>query len=82
MKKTFGLPATPSCRVVYIKDGVSYAGVLNPTPKSNDELQRRMLERHIAVSQIDRLEPIQPRADFQHNHPAAYQLSQYQKISD
>jgi hypothetical protein len=78
----FGLPATPSCRVIYNKGGVSYAGVLNPTPKSNDELQRRLLDRKVGISQVDRLEPIEPRGDLQHNHPAAYQMSQYQKISD
>jgi hypothetical protein len=82
MKKTFELPATPSCRVIYLKDGVSYAGVLNPTPKSNDELQQRMLVRHIGMGQIETLEPIQPPRDLQRNDPAVHQMSKYMRISD
>ncbi len=77
----FEMPATPSCRVIYVKDGVSYAGVLNPTPKDNHELQRRLLDRKIGMSQVQELEPIQPRGDFQYGDPAMNQLNRFVKSS-
>ena len=82
MKHLFEIPTTPSCRVVYIRDGVTYAGVLNPSPKDNNELQRQMLERKVGMSQVQRLEPIQPPKDFVHNDPATHQVARYMSLSD
>lgn len=80
--KTFDIPSTPSCRVVYVKDGTTYAGVLNPSPKSNSELQARMLERKVGMSRVQRLEPIQPPKDFHRNDPAGHQVTKYLALSD
>ena len=76
MHKLFDLPTTPTCKVIYVKDDVTYAGIVK-TPTSNDGLQALMLERKIGMSQVQRLEPIQPRGDLQHNHPAMNQMARY-----
>lgn len=74
--KTFALPSTPTCKVVYIKDGTTYAGVIS-TPKTNHDLQTTLLSRQIEMAQVQRLEPIQPRGDLQWGHPASNQLDKY-----
>ncbi len=74
---TFNIPGTPTCKVVYDRDGATYSGVLNPTPKDNNELQRRMLDRKVGMSQVKGIEPIWPQKELQRNHPAQHKLAQY-----
>lgn len=80
--KSFDIPGTPTCKVVYVRDGATYSGVLSPTPKDNNELQRRMLDRKVGMSQVERLEPIQPRKDMHRPDPAQHRMARYMSISD
>lgn len=79
--KLFDIPSTPTCKVVYIRDGVTYSGVLNPTPKDNHDLQRKMLDRKVGMSQVQWLEPIQPRQDVHRPDPAQHRMAQYMAFS-
>ncbi len=79
--KTFDLPATPTCRVVYIKDGVTYAGVIQ-TPSDNHQLQAVMLGRKVGMSQVERVEPIQPVKEIQRGHPAQHRIAEYMSYRD
>ena len=74
--KTFDLPETPKCKVMYIKDTVLYSTVIT-TPHSNDELQRVMLTRQVGMSQVQGLEPIQPPRELHRPHPAQHRMVQY-----
>ena len=55
--RTFTLPRTDKCRVVYERSGVNYGKII-PTPVSNDALQVAMLQHGIALRQIQRVEPV------------------------
>jgi hypothetical protein len=76
MKVAFAIPETPTIRVIYTKSGTNYAGII-ANPKSTDGLVAAMLTRQVGVSQIVRLEPIQPRQEFHRGHPAAQRLARY-----
>lgn len=76
MKSAFTFPTTPMCRVVYTRQGVNYAAVI-PTPVNTDGLVSAMLTRQAGLSQIARIEPIQPRQEVSHVHPAAATLARY-----
>ena len=76
MNKTFTLPTTPTCRVAYLRDGTLYGAVIK-TPRSNAELQVVMLARKVGMSNIERVEPIQPLQDIHRPHPALRKLTQY-----
>lgn len=79
--KTLILPNTPMCRVVYHRTGTNYGAVI-PTPKSTSELQIVMLARQVGVSQIQRLEPIQPLKPLNRPHPANHNLVKYTTIAE
>jgi len=81
MKVAFTLPSTPSCRVLYVRDGVTYAAVLS-TPRSCDELLITMLNRKVGVSQIKDVQPIQPLAPLKRQHPAEHRMAQYASAAD
>lgn len=76
MKLAFTLPETPTLRVIYTKSGTNYSAVI-PNPRTADGLLTTMLARHVGSSQIVRLEPIQPRSDFQRMDPASRQWAKY-----
>jgi hypothetical protein len=76
MKITFAIPETPMVRVIYNRDGTQYGGVI-PNPKDTDGLVSSMLSRQVGVSQIVRIEPVQPRQELHHGHPAQHRLAQY-----
>jgi hypothetical protein len=81
MKTQITLPATPTCKVIYIRDGTTYFAGMK-TPNSQDILQQEMMNRKIGMNQIVRVEPIQPLQPLQRNHPAAQQMAKYMSISD
>lgn len=76
MKLAFAIPETPTIKVIYTKNGTQYGGVIT-NPKSTDGLVAAMLTRQVGVSQIVRLEPIQPRQEFHRGHPAAQRMARY-----
>jgi len=76
MKTTFDIPQTPTVKVHYRRDGVLYSTVI-VTPNSNQDLQMVMLGRYVGISQVERLEAIQPRQPLHRNHPAIHRISQY-----
>jgi hypothetical protein len=76
MKQAFAIPETPTLRVIYTKGGTNYSAVI-PNPHTADGLLTTMLTRHVGSSQIVRLEPIQPRGDFERGHPAAGRWAKY-----
>jgi len=63
MQKTFTLPATPNCKVVYVRDAVLYSATI-PTPRDNTELQAVMLGRRVGMGQIQCVNEVQPRPEF------------------
>ncbi len=76
------IPTTPKCRVVYIKDAVTYGKVM-PTPTSVSELQRTMLFSHqIPASCLVRVEPLKPLPSMERPDPAAHRLAQYATVAD
>jgi len=76
MKLAFTLPETPTLRVIYTRGGTNYSATI-PNPRTADGLLATMLARHVGSSQIVRLEPIQPRGDFERGHPAAARWAKY-----
>jgi hypothetical protein len=81
MKSTVSLPTTPTCRVIYIKDDVTYFVGLK-TPNCPSTLQQELLNRKIGMSQVIRVEPVQPLQPIQRGHPAAHRMAQYMRVSD
>ena len=81
MQVKFNLPATRTCKVVYVRNGVTYQSIIT-TPRSNDELQQIMLTRKVGVSQIQTVEPIEGLKPFVRTHPAAHRMAQYQTLAD
>ena len=81
MKVAFAIPETPTIRVIYTKSGTNYAGVIT-NPKSTNNLVAAMLTRQVEVSQIVRLEPIQPRQEFHRGHPAHNRLDKYASAAE
>jgi hypothetical protein len=74
MRNTFDLPTTPKCQVIYVRDDVRYSATI-PTPRDNTELQAVMLERHVGLSQIKVVNPVQPPPDYvYHPSPAQSQI--------
>ena len=80
MNITFQLPTTPKCKVVYVRDGTNYQGIID-TPQDNSALQVVMLKRQVGMSQIQRVEPVQPPAPLYRNHPAQHRIAKYSAIS-
>ena len=76
MKLAFTLPETPMLRVIYTKSGTNYSAVIS-NPHTADGLLTAMLARQCGSSQIIRLEPIQPRGDFEHGDPANSRWAKY-----
>ena len=76
MKAAFTFPTTPMCRVVYTRQGVNYSATI-PTPVNTDGLVSAMLTRQAGLSQIMRIDPVQPRQEFGHAHPAQHRMVQY-----
>lgn len=82
MKLAFAIPETPTIKVIYTKCGTNYSAVI-PNPKSTDGLVIAMLNtRQVGVSQITKLEPIQPRQEVYHAHPAAHRLTKYASAAE
>ena len=81
MNNKVSLPTTQTCKVIYIKDGVTYFVGLK-TPKCPDTLQQLLLDRQIGISQVLRVEPIYPPQMPQRGHPAQHQMARYMSISD
>jgi hypothetical protein len=81
MKVAFAIPETPMIRVIYTKNGTNYAAVI-ANPKGTDGLVAAMLTRQAGVSQIVRLEPIQPRQEFHRGHPAAHNMARYASAAE
>lgn len=75
------LPTTPTCRVNYIKDGVTYFIGLN-TPKDDEGYRKALEAKRVDINQVISVEPIHPRPPIQRNHPAAQQMSRYMSFSD
>ena len=81
MKTQFALPTTPTCKVIYIRDGVTYfVGMKTPTCQAT--LQQEMLNRKVGMSQVLRVEPIHPPQTPQRGHPAQHQMARYMSILD
>ena len=77
MKLAFTLPETPTLKVIYTKGGTNYSAVI-PNPHTTDGLLMAMLKtRQVGASQITKLEPVQPRGDFDRGHPAAHRMAKY-----
>lgn len=82
MKQAFALPNTPKCRVIFIRDGVSYAAVIT-TPKDNTDLQMTMLHtKQVGMSQIQRVEPLVELAPLNRPHPAQHRIAKYATPAD
>ena len=80
--KTFQFPQTASCRVVYVRDGVNYSGIM-PTPKTQAELLQAMSARNAKVDNIKTIEPFVPaRPDAPRAHPAMHRMAQYVSLSE
>ncbi len=81
MKTKFVLPATSKCKVIYVRENVTYQAITD-TPRSNDELQRFLLTRKVGMSQVQRVEAIEPPRDLHRPHPAMRALSKYATTSE
>ncbi len=77
----FALPSTPNCKVIYTRDGTTYSAAI-PTPADNFELQSKMLERHVGISQVVRVDAVQPPRDLNRGHPAHHRIVQYATIAE
>ncbi len=75
----FQLPSTPTCKVIYVRDGVNYSASIS-TPEDNHQLQAVMLERHVGMSQVLRIEGVQPPRDLHRGHPAHHKIVQYATV--
>lgn len=64
------------CRVIYTREGVNYSATI-PTPVNTDGLVSAMLTRKAGLSDIHRLEPVEPRREVRHTHPAAHGMAKY-----
>jgi hypothetical protein len=76
MKLAFAIPQTETIKVIYNKGGTTYSATIR-NPHSVDGLLCTMLDRQVDSSQIVRLEPVQPRGDFDRGHPAQHRLTKY-----
>lgn len=74
--KTFSFPSTPTCRLVYTRQGVTYSGTI-PTPKTQQELLVAMSARNAKVDDILRIEAVEPKAEFTHSHPAMHRMEKF-----
>lgn len=79
--KSLSFPPTATCRVVYVKGGVTYAGIM-PTPKTQVELLRAMSARQATVDSVQRIEPVAPRPDQIRSHPAQHRMVQYASMAE
>ena len=75
--KTFLFPSTPTCRVIYTRQGVTYSGTIQ-TPVTQQELLVAMSSRNAKVDDIIRIEAVEPKKDVVHLHPA---MNRMQKIA-
>ena len=85
----FTLPSTPTCRVEYevrhfgpnrepVQPYMTFAII--PTPKSTGELQTVMLGKHVGLSQVKNVVPVEPSREFRHSHPAAKTFAKYATV--
>jgi len=81
MKKIFVIPETPTCRVVYERNGVKYGAVIQ-TPHSNDALQMVLLTRKVGISEVRWVESITPPKPLYHPHPAQSRISRFAVVKD
>ena len=77
----FVLPNTPTCKVIYVRDGVNYSAAIT-TPADVHDLQAVMLKRQVGLSQVLRVEAVQPRHDPTRGHPAQHRIVQYATVSE
>lgn len=76
MKTEFVFPTTVKCRIIYTRDGTTYAALV-PTPKSKDELVAVMLTRQVGISQVTKIEPVVSHVKPEGHHPAHRKVAQY-----
>lgn len=81
MKLEFKLPETPTCKVIYERDGTKYSATI-PTPSNADGVVSVMLARQVGVSQIRGIEPIHPLQPLRRGHPADHQMVKYATPAD
>lgn len=76
MTTKFALPSTFKCKILYTRDNATYSAITT-TPRSNDELQKFLLTRKVGMSQVQRVEAIEPPRELHRPHPAFRALAQY-----
>jgi len=74
------IPSTPTCKVLYKRDGITYFIGLK-TPPNAEVLKSELTSRGIDLNSVMKLEPINP-PQVHRGHPAANQLSKYMAMSD
>lgn len=74
-------PSTPTCKVIYVNQGVTYFVGLK-TPKDEETYRQELLAKKVDIEQVVRIDPVQPIQPIQRNHPAEHQLSRYMSFSD
>ena len=81
-----GFPLTPTSKVDYMattfgpnREPVKpyLTSTVIDTPKSNPDLQVKMLAHHVALSQVKNVWPIQPRQELHRPHPALKAFVKY-----
>ena len=77
----FLLPTTPTCKIIYFRNGVKYSGVID-TPSDEEEFLSVLTDRKIHPDQVEKVEPIQPRGDLLWGNPAEGQIEQYLRYRD
>ena len=84
MKPAFTLPNTPTSRVSYVQRRFLgqpctpyLTATIIPTPRDNDGLIVVMLSRSVGQSDIRSVQPVQPRQDVTHTHPALHGVAKY-----